>query len=327
MSPPVATSGVQHWWQINEFSFVAGMRLLYWLARVFGHWPFRIVLYPVLLWYMIVKPSARAASRQYLGRLSTFNRSLGLNPGVRGQLRHFAAFGQSILDKMLVWGGSFDIHSVRFHGLDLITGQIATQRGALLICCHLGNLELCRVLSRYQASFKLTVLLHTKHAATFNQLLAQLDPDSQLNLMQVTELDPTTAVLLTEKIRRGEFVAIAGDRIPVSANPRIALTEFLGATAPFPVGPYILANLFQCPVYLLFSFRNGSGTESGTEIHFEIFRRSIQLPRRGRDEALTIFVADYAKRLEYFCQRAPLQWCNFYDFWNEAGTDGSHASH
>lgn len=318
MISTVATSRAQHWWQINEFSFVAGMRLLYWLAQVFGRWPFRVVLYPVLLWYMIFKPSARAASREYLGRLSTFNRSLRLDPGVRGQLRHFAAFGESILDKMLLWGGSFDIDSVRFHGVDLIAGQIATQRGALLICCHLGNLELCRILSRRQANLKLTVLLHTKHAVRFNQLLAQLDPASQLNLMQVTELTPATAMLLMEKIRRGEFVAIAGDRIPVSENPRVAVAEFLGATAPFPVGPYVLANLFQCPVYLLFSFRNGSGSE----VHFEIFRQSIQLPRRGRDQALTAFVADYAKSLEYFCQRAPLQWFNFYDFWNAPGTGG-----
>ena len=312
MNPPVATGRAQHWWQINEFSFVAGMRLLYWLVGVFGRWPFRIVLYPVLIWYMIAKPSARAASRQYLRRISTFDCSLGIAAGVRDQLRHFAAFGEGILDKMLLWGGLFDTRSVRFHGLDLIAGQIATRRGALLICCHLGNLELCRVLSRRQAGLKLTVLLHTKHAARFNQLLAQLDPNSQLNLLQVTELTPATAMALMEKINRGEFVAIAGDRIPVSDNPRIAATKFLGALAPFPVGPYVLANLFQCPVYLLFSLRNGSGSE----IHFEMFRQSIHLPRRGREEALTAFVADYAKRLEYFCRRAPLQWFNFYDFWS-----------
>jgi predicted LPLAT superfamily acyltransferase len=322
MNSPVAASRAQRWWQINEFSFVAGMRLLYWLARVFGRWPFRIALYPVLTWYMIAKPSARAASREYLRRLSMFNHSFGCAAGARDQLRHFAAFGESILDKMLLWGGLFDTDTVRFHGLDLITKQIATRRGALLICCHLGNLELCRVLSRRQAGLKLTVLLHTKHAARFNQLLAQLDPDSQLNLMQVTELTPAAAMLLTEKIHGGEFVAIAGDRVPVSAHPRIAAAEFLGATAPFPVGPYVLAHLFQCPVYLLFSLRNGSGSE----IHFELFRQSIQLPRRGRDAVLTAFVAEYAKRLEYFCQRAPLQWFNFYDFWSTPSVGGVHAS-
>jgi predicted LPLAT superfamily acyltransferase len=25
--------------------------------------------------------------------------------------------------------------------------------------------------------------------------------------------------------------------------------------------------------------------------------------------------ADFSARLAYFCQRAPLQWFNFYDFW------------
>jgi predicted LPLAT superfamily acyltransferase len=323
MNSPVAASRAPHWWQINEFSFVAGMRLLYWLARVFGRWPFRIVLYPVLIWYMIAKPSARAASRRYLRRISAFNPSLGLASGVRDQMRHFAAFGENILDKMLLWGGLLDAGSVKFRGLDLIAGQIGRRRGGLLICCHLGNLELCRVLSRRQAGLKLTVLLHTKHAARFNRLLAQVDPDSQLNLLQVTELTSATAMVLTEKIDQGEFVAIAGDRIPVSANPRTATAEFLGAAAPFPVGPYILANLFQCPVYLLFSLYDAGGAE----IHFELFRESIQLPRQRRDEALSACVADYAKRLEYFCQRAPLQWFNFYDFWRAPTPNGVRAAH
>ena len=34
------------------------------------------------------------------------------------------------------------------------------------------------------------MLLHTMHATRFNQLLAQVNPDSELNFMQVTELTP-----------------------------------------------------------------------------------------------------------------------------------------
>ena len=168
------------------------------------------------------------------------------------------AFAENILDKMLLWSGSLQTDQVKFVGKELIMAQIAAQRGGLLICCHLGNLELCRLLSKQMAGLKMTVLIHTKHAERFNRLLAQLDPESQLNLMQVTELSPATAILLAEKIAQGEFVAIAGDRIPVSPHPRVALAEFLGAAAPFPVGPYIMASLFQCPVYLLFSLRHGA---------------------------------------------------------------------
>jgi predicted LPLAT superfamily acyltransferase len=169
----------------------------------------------------------------------------------------------------------------------------------------------------------MTVLLHTKHSQKFNRLVAQLNPDSQIDVMQVSEVSVATAVLLADKINRGEFIAIAGDRIPVSANPRIAVARFLGETAPFPVGPYILASLFQCAVYLVFSFR----AERGPEIHFELFRDSIRLPRQDRNEALAGLVNAYAMRLEFFCRRAPFQWFNFYDFWRRPGVDTPNAQH
>ncbi len=312
----------RHWAHINEFSFIAGMRLLFWLYRVFGRWPFRVVLYPVVLWYMLAKPAARAASGDYLRRMAQQDGIGWRQPCGFYVLRHFVSFAENILEKMLLWSGSLPNDSVEYQNLDLIAAQVAAKRGALLICCHFGNLELCRVLSRRMAGLKMTVLTHTKHAEKFNRLLARLNPESQLNLMQVTELSAATAILFAEKIMQGEFIAIAGDRIPVSPSPRVALANFLGAPAPFPVGPYIMASLFQCPVYLLFTLRRGGAAE----IHFELFRESICLPRKGRDRALAELAADYARRLEYFCRRAPLQWYNFYDFWHLPvleGRDGS----
>jgi predicted LPLAT superfamily acyltransferase len=311
MSAPMPTTGMRHWAHINEATFAAGMRLLFWICRIFGRWPCRVVLYPVVVWYVLTRPIARRASADYLRRLSVFVTPAQIKPGFAAVLRHFAAFAESILDKMLLWGGLFNVHDTVLHGQEQLLARIAEQRGGLMICAHLGNLELCRVLSKQQAGLKLTVLVHTKHAQVFNQVLAQLDPDSQLNLMQVTELSPVTAMLLTERIERGEFVVIAGDRIPVSANPRVARASFLGQDAPFPVGPYILASLLQCPVYLLFAIR----TARTSELHFELLRESIRLPRKDRDAVLAGLVAEYAARLEHFCLRAPLQWFNFYDFW------------
>ena len=318
---PLSETRRQHWTQISEFGSVAGMRLMFSTCRILGRWPFRVVLYPVLLWYMVTKPEARASSSDYLRRIATFQGASRIRPGMVTVLRHFASFAENLLDKMLLWSGLFKTDRVEFHGQEQMVALMAAQRGGLLICSHLGNLELCRILSR-RVGFKLTVLVHTKHAQIFNRLLGQLDPKSQLNLMQVTEISPATAVLLSEKIGRGEFVAIAGDRIPVSSSPRVALAKFLGETAPFPVGPYILASLLQCPTYLMFSMRTGHTSE----IHFELFRESIHLPHKGRDEALANLVGEYARRLEHFCLRAPLQWFNFYDFWHLPALDTPDAS-
>ncbi len=298
-------TGAGHWASINESSFVAGMRLMFWICRVFGRWPFRVVLYPVLAWYVMVKPAARRASSAYLRRA-------GAPSGLFGVIRHFGAFAETILDKMLLWGGLFDTSTVRMHGLPPMQRLLDEKRGAVLVCSHLGNADLCRVLSHQQAGLKLTVLVHTRHAKAFNDMLFRIDPRSQMNLMQVTEMNPATAMILAEKVARGEFVVIAGDRIPVSPRPRVAMAPFLGAPAAFPVGPYVLASILQCPLCLMFSQRG----KDGYEIHFEQLRDSVRLPRKGRDEALAELAGAYAQRLEYFSRRAPLEWFNFYDFWN-----------
>ena len=297
-----------HWAAINEVGFIAGMRLMFWIFRIFGRWPFRLVLYPVLLWYVATKPVARHASRDYLQRVAGFSK---ITTGTRGVFLHFASFAETILDKMLLWGGLFKTDNVHFYGFEQLSECLVKKQGALLICSHLGNLELCRVLSLQREAVRMTVLVHTRHAQAFNQMLAALSPESTLNLLQVTEMTPATAVLLTEKIAQGEFVVIAGDRVPVSPNPRVTSVPFLGAPAAFPVGPYVLASIFQCPVFMLFSM-TGKGRP---ELHLELLRQSIRLPRKGREEVLSDLASEYAARLQFHCLRAPLEWFNFYDFW------------
>jgi predicted LPLAT superfamily acyltransferase len=315
------TSGARHWAAINEASFVAGMRLLFWVCRVFGRWPFRIVLYPVLLWYVATQARARRVSGDYLRRV-------GARSGLFGVLRHFGAFAEAILDKMLLWGGLFDLDRVKVRGAEPLLQMIRERRGALLVCSHLGNLDLCRALSLRTPGLNITVLVHTRHAQAFNGMLAKLDPRSQLNLMQVTEMTPATAMQLSERVERGEFVVIAGDRVPVSHNPRVALAPFLGQAAAFPVGPYVMAAVLGCPLYTLFAVRQGGqGGDAPYELHFERLREQVSLPRRGREAALAELAGEYAARLEHHARRAPLEWFNFYDFWHLPDSEGADAAH
>ncbi|WP_432239464.1 acyltransferase [Herbaspirillum robiniae] len=313
----------RHWAQINEVSFVAGMRLLFAVYRLFGRLPFRLMLYPVLCWYIAANGRARQASRAYLAQVAAYRPALRLPAGLGGVFLHFAAFGESLLDKMLLWGGLFPTASVALSGQQQISDAVAQGRGGLIICTHLGNLELCRVIGRGHADLKLTVLVHTRHAQAFNRMLAQLDPRSQLNLMQVTEMSPATAMMLADKVAQGEFVVIAGDRVPVSPNPRVAHARFMGRAAPFPVGPYVLAALLGCPVYLMFSRR----MPEGAQLSFEHFRDLVELPRKQRAQRLDELAADYAARLEFHCLQSPFQWFNFYDFWADSAIDDQHVPH
>ena len=96
--PPQSDKQARHWYQINESSFVLGMRLLFWICRIFGRWPFRIVLYPVVGWYMITKRVAREASRDYLRRVSAMGAGPAIKPNTWTIMRHFAAFAETMLD-------------------------------------------------------------------------------------------------------------------------------------------------------------------------------------------------------------------------------------
>jgi predicted LPLAT superfamily acyltransferase len=106
---------------------------------------------------------------------------------------------------------------------------------------------------------------------------------------------------------------IVGDRTPPAENGRVSQVDFLGQSAPFAQGPWILASLLECPVYLFFCLRD----KHDYRIHFEPFSERIVLPRSERQVRLQAYIQQYALRLEAYCLSAPYQWFNFFDFWRQ----------
>ncbi|MCK7500419.1 MAG: acyltransferase [Comamonadaceae bacterium] len=261
-------------------------------------------------------PLARRASMQYLRRLQAARGVVcapGTEPGALHGLRHFVSFAETILDKLLAFAGRYPFDAVRFAGLEAMQAMLARGQGALLVTAHVGRLELCRALAERCPGLQLTLLVHTRHAERFNAVLRRLDPASRIELLQVTEVDAATAALLARKVEAGGFVAIAGDRVPVTRSKTVR-APFLGHDADFPAGPYVLAALLKCPLVLLGCVREGRAHAIG----FEILAERLELPRGRRDAALAGHAAEFARRLERLVSRAPYDWFNFYPFWAPA---------
>ncbi|GAA5786448.1 acyltransferase [Chitiniphilus shinanonensis] len=302
-----------HWARIGEAGFLGGMRLLLWIDRRLGRWPLRLVLYPLLAWYVLVRATARRASRDYLARLHAHSGGATPRPTLRNVFRHFASFGETLLDKVAAWSGRAVPAPRVLDGAGHFVAQQASGRGAVIVTAHLGNVELSRALARQQRGARLNVLVHTRHAPRFNRLLRDANPDCELDLIQVSELTPATAMLLAERVERGEFVVIAGDRVPLAGGQRVAV-DFLGAPADFPAGPALLAGLLQCPLLALLL------TERADGWHLTIrpLAERVPLPRHDRLAAVRPIVAAFAALLEAECRAAPLQWFNFYPFWERS---------
>lgn len=300
-----------HWARIGESTCVAGIWFFYGVHALLGRRVMRALLWPVVLFYAATQSRARRASLDYLRRLEASHGVFQQTPGTRHWLRHLMSFAETLLDKLLASSGRYRFDGVRLEGQEQVDALLAQRRGALLVTAHVGCLELCQALAARLPALRLTVLVHTKHAERFNAILRRLDPSHRIELLQVTEVNAATAVELERRVRAGEFVAIAGDRVPVDGG-RTAVVPFLGAPAAFPVGAYVLAGLLACPLLLLGCVREG---ESHV-VRFETLADEIRLPRAGRDEALRGWAALFACRLEALLVRAPYDWFNFFPFWD-----------
>jgi predicted LPLAT superfamily acyltransferase len=299
-----------HWAELGESTFVWGMRFLVGVHNLLGRVPFLLVLYPVVFYYRSTKGVARQASMEYLQRMESARGALGGPPGWRQGLRHFLSFGDTLLDKILSMSGRYRFDRLRFFGVEAILAMIARGQGGLFITAHMGCLEMCQAAVNSTRRIRLNVLVHTAHAEQFNRLLGRLDPDGRVRLLQVTDITPATAVLLSDCVARGEFVAIAGDRVPVGGG-RTVRAPFLGHEAEWPVGPYVLAGLLKCPLYLMACLREGDGYA----VHFDCLAEEVVLPRKAREEVFATLAARFAQRIETLLAKAPYEWFNFFPFW------------
>lgn len=301
-----------HWAEMGENTFVAGMWLMYQMHRFLGRWPFLLCLYPIVAYYWLASPVARRSSLQYLQRMQAAHGLWPTAPGWRQSQRHFRVFAQVILDKLLALTGRYRFERVSVSGRESLGAMLDKGRGAVVVTAHMGCMELCRAIAERRSGLRLNILVHTAHAQRFNRVLQRLAPDSGVQLLQVTEFNAATAMMLAERVARGELIAIAGDRVPVRES-RVTHARFLGHEAAFPCGPYILASVLECPLYFMGCVHEGAGYA----VEFVPLAERVLLPRARRDQALAEYAGLFAQQLERMLRRAPYDWFNFFPFWDQ----------
>jgi len=309
--PPVAAPQPRAtgWAGTRERGAFFLMRLTWLGIRVLGRPVMLPIVHLVALYFFLFGRRGRDASLDFLRRVQAQVPSAGLAPTWRHAYRHFRAFATAILDKIDTWSGRMRYEDVTFEQRAEMTRAARGPRGVVVFGSHLGNLEVLRALGTLGSRVKLNVLVHTKHADYFNRIL-KLSGASDVELVQVTSFDPTTAFALRERVDRGEWVVITGDRVPVHGS-RTVDVDFFGGRAPLPIGPYIIAGLLECPVHLLFCIRQ----QGRNHVYFEPFAERIEWTRAARDAVLAAHAQRFASRLEHYLRIAPLQWFNFYPYW------------
>ena len=280
------------------------IRLLRRLALGAGRAPTRLLLLPITLYFLLRRGPERRAARAYLTRV------LGRPARLIDVARLIHRFAGTILDRVYLLGEQFRRFEVSTHGLDALHAAMDHGRGVLLLGSHLGSFESLRVLSLQRPDVDVRAVLDVAQNAAITETLAALNPAIAASVIDAGQDGTAIVLAIKEALAAKALVTLLADRArPGEAALR---TDFLGAPAPFPTAPWLIAAALKVPVVLCFGLYRGG---KRYELHFETFADELSIERRGREAALAAILARYAARLEHYTRYEPWNWFNFYDFW------------
>jgi KDO2-lipid IV(A) lauroyltransferase len=124
--------------------------------------------------------------------------------------------------------------------------------------------------------------------------------------------DPLQGMVFLDALRRGEIVAMQGDR-PRAGSRTVEGTLF-GRPIDLPSGPAALARTAGVPMLPVFAIREGR-----RRCHV-VFGPPVEVPRTDdRNADLAWAMGKVAAEVERAIRRAPHQWFVFRQLWPDAG--------
>jgi len=276
------------------------------IARHGGRALARLCLYPITLYFLLVRAPERRASRAWLARMH--GRS-----GLWQVARHIHTFASTILDRVYLLGGQTWRFDIRVHGLEPLVDLVDQGRGALLFGSHLGSFDALRILSRQRPGLKVRIVLDRAQNPVLTGIFDSLDPTLARCVIDGGQPGAAIAIEIQHALQAGELVALLVDR--AQPHEDTATATFAGEPARFPRTPWKLAAALHAPVLLCFGLYGGGNRY---DLYFEPFIDPADglpaRPERGR--WLQQQIDAYAQRLEHYARKAPFNWFNFYDFWS-----------
>ena len=182
----------------------------------------------------------------------------------------------------------------RLHGLD---GAVVS------LTAHIGNWELAGRILAQRSAGTTHVVVAVEEARVLERWLRRAGGGVRF----VPRSHPTVSLALMAALRRGESVALQGDR--ALGNRGDVSVPFFGHQAPFPIGPFQLARAAAVPLVPAFCTLDGDGRYALRVLE------PLTIVRGGEEDALRVWVA----MLERLVAQKPTQWFNFFDIWNPFG--------
>ena len=292
------------------------LRLFTKVALTLGRPIARLLLHPIVFYFVLMGHGARAASRAYLTRV------LGREPRFVERYRHVHCFASVVLDRLYLLNDRHRLFRIDVAGHEVMRALMADRQGAFVIGAHIGSFEAVRVAGRVEEDLRVSMVMYEDNAQYVNEVMAAINPKLAQAIIPLGRVDSMLRV--KEALDGGGLVGMLADRTLDEDLGTTAVREvtLLGGTVAIPTGPFRMAAMLRRPViFIVGLYRGGNRYEVRYEALHD-FSTIGSLPREERGAAMKdgieAALARYVERLEHHCRMAPYNWFNFFDYWGDA---------
>lgn len=276
-------------WEGKSKGSPLGYRIFVWVLRTMGVTPAYGLLRVVAGWYFLF-------SKPVLYKYFRYRIGYGRMRALSAMYRNYYAFGQTLIDKVVLMSGIKHRFTFDFDGEEHLRAM--TGSGGLLLSGHIGNWEIAgHLLQRLET--RIHILMYDAEHERIKAYLTSVTGERRANIIVIKD-DLSHIYAVSDALAAGDLVCIHADRFVPGA--KTATAQFLGAAAPFPVGPFQLAAALKVPVSFVYALK-----ERPTHYHF-----FASAPRvLSRD----VLFVDFVESMEKKVRQYPEQWYNYFNFW------------
>lgn len=217
--------------------------------------------------------------------------------------RNNFVFGQTIIDKVAIAAGLEHKFTYEFDGIENIHQLAKDDSAGIMISAHVGNFE---VAQHFMGEFdkKIHLVTTDEERAAIKSLLDNVMAKPKVDFIIVNE-DLSHIFEINKVIEEKQMICFTGDRF--FPNTKTLEADFLGETAKFPAGTFLISSRLRTPVLFVYVMRERNR-------HYHLYARKAEFTNRDANSLLKA----YTKSIEKILEKYPLQWFNYYDFWNKS---------
>lgn len=286
-------------WDGKSRGSVLGYKIYVQVIKKLGLIPSYILLAFVVLYFCFFSRKNVRALFYYLHNRQKYSYGKSILHVYLGYYK----FGQMLIDKISVAAGLGHRYTYEFDGKKHINHALDKKRGLLLISAHVGNFELAEFFfHNLKRETPVNLIVTDREHKDIRNYLSQFLRRTATQFILIED-DMSHIFKINAALARNEIVCISGDRYIDVANSLKHV--FLGKEARFPTGPFILGSRLKAPVLFVYVMKEGLR-------HYHLYAREAQVMYRDNQDLFVQYIAS----LEGILSKYPLQWFNYYDFWN-----------